>query len=249
MDRRTVEGRSLVKVLAQARENGGLALIVDVKRRSPRDGLLISDEYLEPYVRALNEAGVDALSTPTERRYFGGSIDTARRIREFSNLPLMRKEFFGSTAQMDESLHAGFDAVQLTLSSIADLDLAKAMKDRAEEIGLEVVVCVNGAKQLDSAVDLGARIIGIANRDINFLELDAGTGGTTEGLIRDVPDHIYTISESSLFTAADVAKMAAAGADGVIVGTAVAKSQDPGATIRTLRGENPECKDPVRQNR
>lgn len=235
-EEKSLEKFSLLKVLARARRNGTPALVVDVKRRSPRDGELISDEHLEPYVRALGKAGVDALATPTDARHFGGGLDTARRIRRLATVPLMRKEFFRSTAQIDESLEAGFDAVQLTLSTIPGLDLAWALKARAERIGLEVVVCAHNAQQVSDAVELGARIIGIANRDIMFLELDDGTVDTAEDLISAVPRDVYAISESALRTPADVAKASAAGADGVLIGTAIAQSADPIATVRALRG-------------
>ena len=86
-----MRSRSLYQVLATARSTGLPALMVDVKRRSPRDGELISSERLEPYVSALVLGGVDALSTPTDPVYFDGSIETARKIRQLSPVPLMRR--------------------------------------------------------------------------------------------------------------------------------------------------------------
>ncbi|MQY05065.1 beta/alpha barrel domain-containing protein [Actinomadura macrotermitis] len=227
---------SLRDVLASARHKKRPALIVDVKLRSPRDGELISGERLEPYVRALEEADVDALATPTDGQHFGGSLDAARRIRKNATVPLMRKEFFASVAQMDESLDTGFDAVQLTLSTIPDLGLVREMKARAEVIGLEVVVCVRTARQLETAIDLGAAMVGIANRDITALEMDDGTVQTTEELVSLVPADVYSISESALLSAADVDRVAAAGADAMVIGTAIAKSDDPASMVRALRG-------------
>ncbi len=156
-----MRSRSLYQVLAAARCEGSPALMVDVKCRSPRDGELISSDRLEPYVRALVEGGVDALSTPTDPVYFDGSISTARKIRGLSQVPFMRKEFFDAVEQMDESAEAGFDAVQLTLSSFLDPVLFQAMKARAEELGLEVVVAVHDAQQLEKAVRYGANAISI----------------------------------------------------------------------------------------
>nr|MDT0660545.1 alpha-hydroxy-acid oxidizing protein [Micromonospora sp. DSM 115978] len=229
-----MEWRSLCRVLAAGRRNGRPAIMVDVKCRSPRDGELISEDRLESYVRELHRAGVNALATPTDAKHFGGSIETARRIRAQSDVPFMRKEFFTSVAQMDQSHQTGFDAVQLTLSTISDHGLARAMKDRAEALGMDVVVGVHNVEQLERAIELGAAVVAINNRDITALELDAGTVSHTEELIAMVPEDVFTISQSSLVSTEDVARAARAGADAVLIGTAIAKSADPGATVRAL---------------
>ncbi|WP_267887190.1 indole-3-glycerol-phosphate synthase [Thermobifida halotolerans] len=227
--------RSLYEVLAAARAGGNIAVMVDVKFRSPRDGELIPESRLESYVRALVDGGVDALSTPTDPVYFDGSVEKARRIRRAAGVPLMRKEFFRTIEQIDESHEAGFDAVQLSLSTVPDIGLFRRMKARAERLGMEVVVGVHSAAQLETAVDLGAVAVGINNRDITVLEMDDGTVSLSESLMAGLPDGMYAISESSFRTGADVARAAEAGADAVLVGTAVAKSDDPAATVRTLR--------------
>ncbi|GAA3748654.1 indole-3-glycerol-phosphate synthase [Salinactinospora qingdaonensis] len=230
-----MKDRSLCDVLAEARRDGRAALMVDVKCRSPRDGQLISPERLEPYVHALLAGGVDALSTPTDPVYFGGSVATAQRIRRIAAVPLMRKEFFTTVAQMDESEEAGFDAVQLSLSTVTDPDLFQEMKSRAEKLGMEVVVGVHSRSQLERAIELGAVAVGINNRDITALELDDGTVDLSASLMSMVPDDVFVISESAMHTTADVGRVAGTGADAVLVGTAVAKSADPAATAREFR--------------
>jgi indole-3-glycerol phosphate synthase len=228
--------RSLYNVLAAARRSGRRpALMVDVKCRSPRDGELIPDARLEPYVQALLDGGVDALSTPTDPQFFGGSVDIARRIRRIADVPLMRKEFFRTVEQMDESHQAGFDAVQLSLSTITDPALFAAMRARAEHFGLEVVVGVHNAAQLARAVELGAVAVGLNNRDITALELDDGTVDRSAAVLAAAPAALLVISESAFATAADVARAATAGADAVLVGTAMAHSADPAQLLRTLR--------------
>jgi indole-3-glycerol phosphate synthase len=229
--------RSLREVLARARGQNYLALIVDLKMRSPRDGRLITENRLESYVQSLIEAGVDALAMPTESRHFGGSIELARRVRALCDVPLKRKEFFTAVHQMDESREAGFDAVQLSLSTIPDPALFEALRARAEEIGLEVVVGTHGRAQLEWAIAEGARVIGINNRDITALELDAGTVSATAALMPLVPDDVLVISESGLLTREDVLGAAHAGAHGVLIGTAVARSPDPAGWLRSLRAE------------
>ncbi|MFJ9829558.1 indole-3-glycerol-phosphate synthase [Streptomyces sp. NPDC101160] len=226
--------RSFARTLTQARSEGRAALIVDVKCRSPRDGELIPDHRVEGLVQELLDAGVDGLSTVTEPLYFGGSLDTARRIRALAGVPLMRKEFFTSVAQMDESHAVGFDAVHLTLRTIGDLGLVQEMQARAVELGMEPVIGVHTREEAEQAVALGARVIGLNNRDIRALELDEGTVGHSETVVGLLPPEVLVISESGLHTPEDVARAARAGADAVLIGTAVAVHPDPVGFLRTL---------------
>lgn len=239
-----------------ARRASRIALMADVKCRSPRDGQLVAPDRVEDYVHALLEGPVDALTTVTEEIHFGGSMAIARRIRNFINslrakrggrerrrsmgaFPLVRKEFFKQLEQMDESREVGFDAVHLTIRTIGDLDLVRRMKQRAEEIELEVVIGVHDRAELDQAFQLGATIIAINNRDILTFEMDDGTVERTEQLMGLVPRGILVISESGLLSRADVVRAGAAGADAVLIGTAIAKSKDPAAMVRELRGDPP----------
>jgi indole-3-glycerol phosphate synthase len=153
----------------------------------------------------------------------------------------MRKEFFRSVGQIDESKRVGFDAVQLSLGTIPDPKLFDALRARAERLGLEVVVGVHGRDQLRRALALGARLVGLNNRDIAALELDGGTVGATESLLPSVPEDVLVISESGLRTSADVHRAARAGAHGVLIGTAAAASADPPAWVRSLRAHAPSC--------
>ena len=227
--------RSLCRVLAAAHAAGVTALMVDVKMRSPRDGVLIRPERLEHYIVQLLEGGADALSTVTDPLHFGGSVEAATRIRRITNVPLMRKDFFRTVDQMDQSRNAGFDAIQLSLSTVPDIDLLSAMRDRAEALDMDVVIGVHGMAQLACAVMLGAVAVGVNNRDIARLELDRGTveHGTT--VLEQVPEHILSIAESAFHNGADLAIAAAVGADAVLIGTAVAQAPDPVEFIRGLR--------------
>lgn len=226
---------SLYEVLKTARRTGQTALMVDVKFKSPRDGELISAEEWERFVAACAEGGVDALSTPTDPVVFGGSVDVARRIKAICDVPLMRKEFFNSVEQMDESLDAGFDAVQLSVNSVAGPAQVQRMKARAEQIGLEVVIGIHDEQHLAEAVRIGAVAVGLNNRNIAALELDKGCVTRTEELMPHIPEDIFVISESALLSPADGARAAAAGADAVLVGTALAKCHDPAAMIRGIK--------------
>jgi indole-3-glycerol phosphate synthase len=234
-----MRSRSLYQVLATARSAGPPALMVDVKCRSPRDGELISSERLEPYVCALVDGGVDALSTPTDPVYFDGSIETAKTIRRLSGVPFMRKEFFDSVEQMDESAEAGFDAVQLTTSAFIDPALIAAMKARAEQLGLEVVIAVHNTEQLEQAVQLGAIAISINCRGVAALRLEGPSASYGQALASMAPQDMLVLLEGSFSSRRDVESAVQAGADGVLIGTTIAKSSDPVAMLQSLRPAQP----------
>lgn len=229
-----MNSRSLYEVLA-AGSAGEPALVVDVKCRSPRDGQLISPERLEPYVLALLSGGVDALSTPTDPLYFDGSIEVASKVRRLSPVPLMRREFFNSVAQMDESLEAGFDAVQLALSTFIDPKLFLAMKARAELLGLEVVIAVQDAQQLERALDYGAVAVSINCRGVAARRLEAGSARHGQVLAGMAPRDVLVLLENTFSSRADIEEAARAGAHGVLIDTTQANSKDPVGMLRSLR--------------
>jgi indole-3-glycerol phosphate synthase len=229
-----MNGRSLYEVLASARQVGEIAVLADVKVRSPRDGRLIDLDRLDAYLDALVEGGIAALTTPTDPVYFSGGVALAARIRARTGLPLMRKEFFCTPSQLEESVAAGFDAVQLSVNTTPAGQLAR-LRDHAEKLGLEVLLGVHTSEQLRTALALDPVAVAVNNRDIVSLERDLGTVRVTEKLMPEVPPDVLVLSESSFFTADDVARAAAAGAEAVRVGTALAKSDDPAGLVRTLR--------------
>jgi indole-3-glycerol phosphate synthase len=229
-----MNGRSLYEVLESARRTRQPAVLADVKVRSPRDGDLLDLSRLDAYLDSLVEGGVAALTTPTDPVYFSGGVELAARIRDRTKLPLMRKEFFCTPSQLDESVAAGFDAVQLSVNTTAAGQL-KRLRDHAERLGLEVLFGVHTRWHLDTALALDPIALAVNNRNIVALEMAPGTVRITELLMPEVPPDVFVLSESAFFTADDVARAAAAGAEGVLVGTALAKSDDPAALVRKLR--------------
>jgi indole-3-glycerol phosphate synthase len=229
-----MNGRSLYEVLASARQAGEIAVLADVKVRSPRDGRLIDLDRLDAYLDALVEGGVTALTTPTDPVYFSGGVAIAERILARTGLPLMRKEFFCTPSQLEESVTAGFDAVQLSVNTTPPGQLER-LRDHADKLGLEVLLGVHTGAQLRTALALDPVAVAVNNRDIVALEKDPGTVRVTETLMPEMPPDVLVLSESAFFTADDVARAAAAGAEGVLVGTALAKSDDPAGLVRKLR--------------
>ena len=128
--------RSLATVLLGARSKSRTAIMTDIKFRSARDKQLIEHEDIEEYVEALLEGGVDALSVVTESRHFGGSLTLAARVRRIMKIPIIRKEFFSRIEQMDESAAIGFDAVQLTIRVIKNIEVIARMANRAQQVNI-----------------------------------------------------------------------------------------------------------------
>jgi indole-3-glycerol phosphate synthase len=229
-----MNGRSVYEVLAHARQTRQPAVFADVKVRSPRDGALIDLNQLDEYLDALVEGGVTALTTPTDPVYFAGGTAVAARIRARTGLPMMRKEFFCTPSQLSQSVAAGFDAVQLSVNTTPANQLER-LRDHAERLGLEVLLGVHTRRQLRTALALDPIAVAVNNRNIVALEMDPGTVRITEVLMPDVPSDVFVLSESAFFTPDDVARAAAAGAEGVLVGTALAKSENPAKLVRELR--------------
>jgi len=225
------------RAIRQARNTGRVPLVVDIKPVSPRDGALIGSRDPGALARRFDKAGVCALSVVTEPRHFGGSLDVLREVASATPLPVLRKDFLNSPQDVDASLAAGAAAVLLTLSTVPELE-ATGLYRRILALGMEPLVEVHTLEELHFAMGLtpAPSIIGINNRDITRLEMDDGDVRVTETLAPQVPEGVTILSESAMLTPEDVARAFAAGADGVLVGTAVLKAADPVRAVRDLAG-------------
>jgi indole-3-glycerol phosphate synthase len=225
------------RAILGAREGGKFPLVVDIKPVSPRDGDLVGSR--DPAVLAgnLEKAGVCALSVVTEPEHFGGSLEMLREVVSATSLPVLRKDFLSSPDDVDASLTAGAAAVLLTLSTVPELD-APGLYRRICSLGMEPLVEVHTHEELHLALGLTPEptIIGINNRDITRLEKDTGDVGVTEALAPAVPEGITILSESAMLSPRDVARAFAAGAHGVLVGTAVLQADDPVDAVALLAG-------------
>jgi len=214
-----------------------LPLVADIKSVSPRDGDLFAKRDPVSLARTLEGAGVCALSVVTESAHFGGSLDLLRRVAGSVGLPILRKDFIKSAAQIDETVEAGGAAILLILSTIPEGEIVK-FYGRAVEVGLEPLVEIHTPEQLRFALSLepGPTIIGINNRDITALEKDDGDVRVTEEIAPLVPDGVVVLSESSISSPGDVRRAFAAGSDAVLVGTAILMAPDPASQALDLAG-------------
>jgi len=210
---------------------GRARLIAEVKRASPSRGVLKAD--LDPVALAATYArqGADAISVLTDAKYFGGSLDDLAAVRAAVEVPLLRKDFTLDDYQLWEARAAGADAVLLIVAILEPSALAE-LAAAAKGLGLAALVECHTAAELDVALTLGARLIGINNRDLATFETRLDT---TLSLLPQIPPGPIVVSESGFFTGDDVRRVVDAGAHAVLVGEGLVKASDVGAKIRELR--------------
>ena len=208
----------------------GMRVIAEFKRRSPSAGTLRERADLESVVRAYERGGASALSVLTEGPHFGGSLEDLRVAREASELPILRKDFILEAYQLYEARACGADAVLLIVAALEEPELA-ALHERARELALEALVEVHDARELQTALDIGAELVGINNRDLRDFSVDVER---TSRLVREVPDGVGVVSESGIATAEQLRALAAQGVDAVLVGEALMRAPEPEAALREL---------------
>jgi len=195
-------------------------VIADIKPISPRDGDLLKTRRPAELSRMLAAAGACAVSVVTESKNFGGNLQMLQEVARASAVPVLQKDFFSTPGQVTAAYHAGADAFLLILATTPD-EMAAELYECGRKLGMEAVVEIHSRSELMRALRLKPGIIGINNRNILELEKDEGHVGVTEALAPLVPDDIITISESSLRSREEVLRAARAGADAVLIGTAL----------------------------
>jgi len=194
--------------------------IIDFKPISPQYGDLFQGRDPAQVARRLEQLGVLGLSVVTAREHFGGSLELLRTITSAVKLPILRKDFVHCEDDLRITRDCGATGILLICSTIADGSKVAALHDKALTLGLVPVVEVHRAQEMQLARDIGAKVIGINNKDITILEKDSGTVGTTLSLIKSAPAGAFVISESGISCPADAQQALDAGANAVLVGTA-----------------------------
>lgn len=222
--------------IVDQKKTGILPVIPDIKVRSPGEGILLGGRPAEDYAAVLHTAGARVFSVVTESERYGGSPRLLARVAALG-LPVLRKDFLTTRGDIRDSLGMGASAVLLISSLYEDERRLAALYEYALELGLEPFVETHSEAELSIAKKLRAALVGINNRDIAVLEQDGGTVTTTETLCRCVPENALLVSESGILTAQDARRAAKAGADAILVGTALLRAQDPAALYRALSEE------------
>jgi indole-3-glycerol phosphate synthase len=207
----------------------GLATIAEVKRRSPSAGDLRPSADPAALAAAFEDAGAAAVSVLVDER-FAGTIDDLRAARATASLPLLAKGFFREEEQLDELRDAGADAALLILRDLDD-GLARRLIDHAANIGLDALVEAHDAKELARAVELGADPIGINARDLSTFAIDRRA---QLELVSQAPRDRVVIAESAIHSRAQGGAAEVAGADAILVGTALMRAADPPAKLREI---------------
>jgi len=207
-----------------------MSLIAEMKRASPSKGAIRPGASVAEIVGAYAHGGARACSVLTEPRYFGGSLDDLLEARRTVELPLLRKDFIVDEYPLLEARAAGADAVLLIVAALSDAELARLL-GAARALGLDVLVETHDAGEIARAAQAGATIVGINNRNLHTLEVDVET---TYALLEEVPAETCVVAESGIGGHDDVARLAAAGVDAVLVGERLMRADDPGAAAREL---------------
>lgn len=209
------------------------SIIAELKKASPSRGVLREEFQPKELAAGLAAAGAAALSVLTEEEYFQGSIAHLRAARAAAPVPVLRKDFILDPWQVWETRAAGADSLLLIAAALTDAELAGLLV-LARELGMEPLIEVHNAAELDRALAAGAGIVGVNNRDLATFtaRLD-----TSFSLVECIPDDCIAVSESGIHCAEDVARLSAAGFDAFLVGEHLMQSPEPAAALRRLLGE------------
>jgi len=213
---------------------GFLPVIPDIKCISPKEGDLLRGR--DPVQESINLVswGAPVLSVVTEDKHFGGSLNLLEAIAAKINVPILRKDFISDTAELHVTKKLGASAV-LLIAAIMDEKTLTALYEQAINIGLEPLVEVHTVKEMEFAKTLNPQLVGINNRNIIDLERDSGNADRTRLLANDKPKNALLISESGILSAKDAKQAVCAGADAILVGTALWQAADMKLMYHQLR--------------
>jgi len=209
----------------------GIGVIAEFKRRSPSAGTLRDDPDLLQIVDAYQRGGAVAVLVLTEGPNFGGSLEDLRAARAACRLPLLRKDFIVDPYQLLEACEAGADAVLLIVAALEPAQLASLLH-RARALALDALVEVHDRDELHTALEAGADIVGINNRDLRDFSVDVQR---TERLLDDMPPGVTVVSESGISSAGQLQRLAQQGVQGVLVGESLMRSPDPAVALAELQ--------------
>lgn len=205
---------------------GKIPVIPDIKCKSPGEGDLLLGRDPAAIAKSLAAAGAPAISVVTEGEHFGGSPELLRQIARAVSIPILRKDFITTREQLLESVEIGASAV-LLISAILEKGQLPKLLEEALALGLEPLVETHNEVEIIAANGLPVTFLGINNRNIIEWEMDKGSVNTTEKLASLVRPGVFILSESSVTTTGDVQRARAAGAHGVLVGTAILRAPEP----------------------
>ncbi|MCA0361388.1 MAG: indole-3-glycerol phosphate synthase TrpC [Armatimonadetes bacterium] len=209
-----------------------VSLIAEVKKGSPVKGTIRDDFDPEAIARDYAFAGADCLSVLTDVHFFQGSPDYLAQCREISNKPVIRKDFTTDELDVYEARAMGADAILLIVNGLSRSELTE-LRELAESLSLDVLVESHTLEEAEIALEAGAKLLGVNNRDLETFEINIEA---SEHILPLVKDRATCVSESALHNRNDVERVQAAGARSVLIGTAFSQSPDIPAKIREMMG-------------
>ena len=213
---------------ALRRADGKIAVIAEVKKASPSAGVMADSFEPVKIARQYETSGADGISVLTDEQFFHGKLGHLFEVRSAVSRPVLRKDFILEEIQIVQSVAAGADAILLIVAALDQADLVR-LREAAAKYQVDAIVEVHTLDEMERALDAGAEIIGINNRDLGTFTVDLSV---TEKLSQEVPEEIVLISESGIKTAEDVARLTGCGIDAILVGEALMRGQ---VSIETLR--------------
>ena len=207
------------------------ALIAEIKKASPSKGVIRADFDPVAIAKSYEQGGATCLSVLTDVTYFQGSPDYLQQVRDAVSLPLLRKDFTIDPIQVYEARVLGADAILLIVAAVRSAARLAELRTTAESLGMDALVEVHDAEELEIALASGATLIGVNNRNLHDFSVDLGTFGT---LATHFGDGTTAVAESGLLTPEDVRTVVAAGADAILVGEALMRQDEITAATKQL---------------
>lgn len=211
---------------------GAVNLIAEVKKKSPSKGIIRKDFDPVEIAKAYAKNGASAISVLTDHEFFGGDLSYLNKIRNAIDLPLLRKDFTVDEYHIYQARVAGADAVLLIVAILSPAQLREFI-GVSKHLSLAALVEVHTQAEMEIALDVGAEIIGINNRNLKTFHTDIAT---SFHLRKSIPNDIIVVSESGIYTREDVIRLGEADMDAILVGESLMRSTDIGSKVRELLG-------------
>lgn len=225
-------GKPAQRLRAVLQDTDDVAIIGEFKRASPSLGIIRSDAGPAEIIALYEAGGVAAISVLTEPKFFQGSLDDLRAARASTTRPILRKDFTIDEFQIFEAAAAGADAILLIVAALSDAELSRFRALAEDELGLDALVEVHNAPEMQRAAGSGARLIGVNNRDLRTFVTSLETSMELAAL---APAKATLVSESGISSPAQIDRLRSVGYRGFLIGESLLRAEDPAALIQSLR--------------